>query len=89
MLYSVITTPEVVKLPQLRSSMAVDRTKPLPTSLQSDFIPEDILFALTQPPPARDKLGPPTRYRNLNTSLVRWVTCTMGRVMCKSKKQYK
>ncbi|PVD21951.1 hypothetical protein C0Q70_17754 [Pomacea canaliculata] len=61
---------EVVKLPQLRSSMVVDRTKPLPTSLQSDFIPEDILFALTQPPPARDKLGPPTRYRNLNTSLV-------------------
>ncbi|XP_078605454.1 axonemal dynein light chain domain-containing protein 1-like isoform X2 [Branchiostoma floridae x Branchiostoma japonicum] len=51
-------------LPDLRTSdMAVDRTKPLPTSLQSDFIPEDLLFALTQPPPlkAKDNLLPPSR----------------------------
>ncbi|XP_076455039.1 axonemal dynein light chain domain-containing protein 1-like isoform X2 [Babylonia areolata] len=58
-----------VKLPQLRSSaMEVDRSKPLPTSLQSDFIPDDVLFALTQPPMARDKLGPPSRVRNLGTT---------------------
>ncbi|KAL8625878.1 hypothetical protein ACOMHN_012470 [Nucella lapillus] len=58
-----------VKLPQLRSSMEVDRTKPLPTSLQSDFLPDDVLFALTQPPMARDKLGPPSRIRNLTTTV--------------------
>ncbi|KAK3088891.1 hypothetical protein FSP39_025040 [Pinctada imbricata] len=58
-------------LPEIRSSTnAIDKTKPLPTSLQSDFIPEDVLFALTQPPPAKDQLGPPTRSRNLNTSMV-------------------
>ena len=60
-------------LPEIKSSeMAVDKTKPLPTSLQSDFIPEDVLFALTQPPPLpRDKLGPPSRHRNLNVTTVR------------------
>ncbi|XP_061169866.1 axonemal dynein light chain domain-containing protein 1-like isoform X2 [Saccostrea echinata] len=58
-------------LPELRNSNnALDKTKPLPTSLQSDFIPEDVLFALTQPPPVRDQLGPPTRTRNLNVSNV-------------------
>ncbi|XP_071499179.1 axonemal dynein light chain domain-containing protein 1-like [Diadema antillarum] len=49
-------------LPELRSSDAyVDRSKPLPTSLQSDFIPEDILNALTNlPKPAnKDKLKTP------------------------------
>ncbi|CAG2256169.1 unnamed protein product [Mytilus edulis] len=35
----------------------------------SDFIPEDVLFALTQPPPVKDQLGPPSRTRNLNTSI--------------------
>ena len=55
-------------LPELRQNVAVDKNKPLPTSLQSDFIPEEILFALTQPPAAKDKLGPPTRSRNLNVS---------------------
>lgn len=46
-------------LPELRSSdYYIDRTKPLPTSLQSDFIPEDILSALTQlpKPVGKDKL---------------------------------
>ncbi|XP_056012057.1 axonemal dynein light chain domain-containing protein 1-like isoform X3 [Ostrea edulis] len=58
-------------LPELRNSNnALDKTKPLPTSLQSDFIPEDVLFALTQPPPVRDQLGPPTRARNLNVTTV-------------------
>lgn len=61
--------PGRVKLPQLRNSMMLDKTKPLPTSLQSDFIPDDVLFALTQPPIPRDKLGPPSRVRNLNTSM--------------------
>ena len=59
------------ELPVLRSSNDIDKTKPLPTSLQSDFIPEDILFALTQPPPGKGKLGPPSRVRNLNTTSVR------------------
>ncbi|XP_033732804.1 axonemal dynein light chain domain-containing protein 1-like isoform X2 [Pecten maximus] len=58
-------------LPELRNSEnKVDRTKPLPTSLQSDFLPEDVLFALTQPPPIRDQLGPPNRARNLNTTSI-------------------
>lgn len=58
-------------LPELRSSdKDIDKSKPLPTSLQSDFIPEDILFSLVQPPVSYDKLGPPSRYRNLHTSVV-------------------
>ena len=58
-------------LPELRNSdNALDKRKPLPTSLQSDFIPEDVLFALTQPPAVRDQLGPPTRNRNLNVTTV-------------------
>ncbi|XP_002738798.1 axonemal dynein light chain domain-containing protein 1-like [Saccoglossus kowalevskii] len=50
-------------LPELKSSeMTVDRTKPLPTSLQSEFIPEDILNTLTQLPQSnQDQLGPPLR----------------------------
>ncbi|XP_078323462.1 axonemal dynein light chain domain-containing protein 1-like isoform X4 [Crassostrea virginica] len=56
-------------LPEIRNSdNALDKRKPLPTSLQSDFIPEDVLFALTQPPAVRDQLGPPTRNRNLNVT---------------------
>lgn len=61
-------------LPDLKSSdNAVDRTRPLPTSLQSDFIPEDVLFALTQPPTGpKDRLGPPSSHkiRNLDVSTV-------------------
>lgn len=58
-------------MPDLKSSgHGIDRNKPLPTSLMSDFIPEDVLFALTQPPPVKDQLGPPSRTRNLNTSIV-------------------
>ncbi|KAL4218861.1 Axonemal dynein light chain domain-containing protein 1 [Mactra antiquata] len=57
------------KLPEIRTSdLAIDKTKPLPTSLQSDFLPDDVLFALTQPPAIRDTLGPPSKYRALNTS---------------------
>nr|KAG5700478.1 hypothetical protein BaRGS_013965 [Batillaria attramentaria] len=48
--------------------MVMDKSKPLPTSLQSDFLPDDVLFALTQPPIPKDKLGPPTRARNLDTT---------------------
>ncbi|XP_077986638.1 axonemal dynein light chain domain-containing protein 1-like isoform X2 [Glandiceps talaboti] len=48
-------------LPELRSSdRAIDKSKPLPTSLQSEFIPDDILKALTQlPQPGQDLLPPP------------------------------
>ncbi|XP_060065790.1 axonemal dynein light chain domain-containing protein 1-like [Ylistrum balloti] len=63
--------PKEGLLPELKNSEnQVDRTKPLPTSLQSDFLPEDVLFALTQPPPVRDQLGPPNRARNLSTTSV-------------------
>ena len=59
------------QLPVLKSSNnVIDKSQPLPTSLMSDFIPEDVLFALTQPPPVKDQLGPPSRTRNLNTSTV-------------------
>ncbi|XP_038045386.1 axonemal dynein light chain domain-containing protein 1-like isoform X3 [Patiria miniata] len=41
----------VAALPELRSSdKDIDKTKPLPTSLQSEFIPEEILNALTNIP---------------------------------------
>ncbi|XP_022084228.1 axonemal dynein light chain domain-containing protein 1-like isoform X2 [Acanthaster planci] len=41
----------IATLPDLRSSdKDIDKTKPLPTSLQSEFIPEDILNALTNIP---------------------------------------
>ena len=63
--------PITDRLPDLRSSdLAIDKTKPLPTSLQSDFLPEDVLFALTQPPQTKEPLGPASRFRNLNTSVV-------------------
>ena len=59
------------KLPELKTSdVAIDKTKPLPTSLQSDFLPEDVLFALTQPPQIKEPLGPASRFRNLNTTVV-------------------
>ena len=58
-------------LPDLKTSdNALDKSKPLPTSLQSDFLPEDVLLAITNPPPNYEKLGPPTRFRNLNTTAV-------------------
>ena len=61
----------LVTLPELRTSdQAVDRKRPLPTSLQSDFLPDDVLLAITQPPASKDKLGPPSRTRNLNTTTV-------------------
>ncbi|XP_071802778.1 axonemal dynein light chain domain-containing protein 1-like isoform X1 [Asterias amurensis] len=42
---------DVAPLPDLRSSdNAIDRSRPLPTSLQSEFIPEEILNALTNIP---------------------------------------
>ncbi|KAL3870210.1 hypothetical protein ACJMK2_038289, partial [Sinanodonta woodiana] len=65
----VSTDPDERRLPDIRTSdNAMDKSKPLPTSLQSDFIPEDVLFALTQPTEIRDKLGPPNRARNLAVS---------------------
>ncbi|XP_063422973.1 axonemal dynein light chain domain-containing protein 1-like isoform X3 [Mytilus trossulus] len=65
-----LVATEDKQLPDLKTSgHGIDRNKPLPTSLMSDFIPEDVLFALTQPPPVKDQLGPPSRTRNLNTSI--------------------
>ena len=32
---------------------------------QTDYIPDELLFALTQPPQVSDSLGPPGRQRNL------------------------
>ncbi|CAH1787293.1 unnamed protein product [Owenia fusiformis] len=58
-----VSLPTKGNLPPLRTSeTALEKTK------QSDFIPNDVLFALTQPPPPQDQLGPPSRFRNLNTS---------------------
>lgn len=58
-----------VTLPDLRTSdNMIDKSKPLPTSLQSDFLPDDLLLAITAPPPIYEKLGPPSRYRNLDVS---------------------
>lgn len=54
-------------LPNLRASHSeIDKTKPLPTSLQSEFIPEEILSALTQlpGPSVKEKLGTPSRVKN-------------------------
>lgn len=36
-----------------------------------DYLPEELLLVLTQPPPPSVDLGPPTRHRNLNVSNVR------------------
>jgi len=61
----------LVELPEIRrSDNSIDKDKPLPTSLQCDFIPDDVLLAITHPPPGYDKLGPLTRYRNINTTTV-------------------
>ncbi|ELU17826.1 hypothetical protein CAPTEDRAFT_221957 [Capitella teleta] len=58
-----------IMLPELKANQTmVDKTRPLPTSLQSDFLPEDVLLALTQPAPPSDKLGPSHRHRNLHVS---------------------
>ncbi|XP_070532396.1 axonemal dynein light chain domain-containing protein 1-like isoform X2 [Ptychodera flava] len=53
-------------LPELKSSdRAIDKRKPLPTSLQSEFIPEDILLALTQiPQPTSDQLAVPSKTKS-------------------------
>ena len=43
-------------LPDLKSSdKDIDKSQPLPTSLQSEFIPEDILNALTAMPTSVEK----------------------------------
>ncbi|XP_074655207.1 axonemal dynein light chain domain-containing protein 1-like [Tubulanus polymorphus] len=63
------TNSATVALPALKQQ-DLDTTKPLPTSLQSDFIPEDVLKALTQPTTRGEILGPPSRYRNLATTNV-------------------
>ncbi|XP_069497579.1 axonemal dynein light chain domain-containing protein 1 isoform X2 [Ambystoma mexicanum] len=56
-------------LPSLKEkSSALDRSHPLPTSLQSDFIPEEILSVLTSTVNAAtrpDILGPPKKNKSL------------------------
>ncbi|XP_069088202.1 axonemal dynein light chain domain-containing protein 1 isoform X2 [Pleurodeles waltl] len=55
-------------LPSLKKSSALDRSQPLPTSLQSDFIPEEILSVLTSTAnaaPHPEFLGPPKKNKSL------------------------
>ena len=62
----------LVLLPDIRTSdNYIDKNRPLPSSLQKDYIPDDILFALTQTPQGQELLGPSARLRNINTSTVR------------------
>ncbi|XP_071947240.1 axonemal dynein light chain domain-containing protein 1-like isoform X2 [Antedon mediterranea] len=57
-------------LPDLKSSDAyIDKSKPLPTSLQSEFIPEEILNALTKIPKPVPKEGLPTPHKTKNASI--------------------
>ena len=71
--YDIWSSNFAVILPEIRTSdNAIDKSRPLPTSLQKDFIPEDVLFALTQPPTPKESLGPSSRFKNLNTSTVRF-----------------
>ncbi|XP_028588208.2 axonemal dynein light chain domain-containing protein 1 isoform X1 [Podarcis muralis] len=57
------------ELPQLRDkSAALDSSKPLPTSLQRDFIPEEIFVALTSaanPVPCPSVLRPPKKTKSI------------------------
>nr|XP_028588215.1 axonemal dynein light chain domain-containing protein 1 isoform X6 [Podarcis muralis] len=57
------------ELPQLRyKSAALDSSKPLPTSLQRDFIPEEIFVALTSaanPVPCPSVLRPPKKTKSI------------------------
>ncbi|CAI5776438.1 Axonemal dynein light chain domain containing 1 [Podarcis lilfordi] len=57
------------ELPQLRDkSAALDSSKPLPTSLQRDFIPEEIFVALTSaanPIPCPSVLRPPKKTKSI------------------------
>ncbi|XP_053100162.1 axonemal dynein light chain domain-containing protein 1 isoform X2 [Hemicordylus capensis] len=57
------------ELPELRNkSDMVDRSKPLPTSLQKDFIPEEVLVALTNaasPVPFPSHLRPPKKTKTV------------------------
>ncbi|XP_064415612.1 axonemal dynein light chain domain-containing protein 1 [Latimeria chalumnae] len=47
-LLQLLSSEDTRELPELKDkSLMVDRTKPFPTSLQSDFIPQEILLALT------------------------------------------
>ncbi|XP_033119171.1 axonemal dynein light chain domain-containing protein 1-like isoform X2 [Anneissia japonica] len=56
-------------LPDLKSSdNYIDKSKPLPTSLQSEFIPEEILNALTKIPKPVPKDGLPTALKTKNAS---------------------
>ena len=62
----------LVLLPDIRNSENfIDKSRPLPSTLQKDYIPDDILFALTQIPHGQELLGPAARLRNINTSAVR------------------
>uniref|UniRef100_A0A670HYU2 Axonemal dynein light chain domain containing 1 n=1 Tax=Podarcis muralis TaxID=64176 RepID=A0A670HYU2_PODMU len=58
-----------LELPQLRyKSAALDSSKPLPTSLQRDFIPEEIFVALTSaanPVPCPSVLRPPKKTKSI------------------------
>ena len=69
--------PEAVSatglLPHIRphaGHLVAEKWKPLPTSLQSDFLPDDVLFALTKLPLANESLGPSHRAQHIATETV-------------------
>ncbi|CAG5119634.1 unnamed protein product [Candidula unifasciata] len=54
-------------LPELRSStVSIEKPKQQSISAQNDFIPKDILFALTQPMCTKETFGPSFRRKELN-----------------------
>ncbi|XP_038614175.1 axonemal dynein light chain domain-containing protein 1 isoform X2 [Tachyglossus aculeatus] len=63
------STKEKTELPELREkSSALDRSKPLPTTLQHDFIPEEILISLTSTANAAtcpESLRPPKKVKSI------------------------
>ena len=60
--------PIPVALPELRrNTISLDRSQPLPTSLQSDFIPTELLLALTEVSPPQEQLGPASRQRRASS----------------------
>ncbi|KAI0239999.1 Axonemal dynein light chain domain-containing protein 1 [Lamellibrachia satsuma] len=61
-----------VSLPELRqSTLNLDRNQPLPTSLQSDFIPAELLLALTEISPPQEQLGPTSKQKRSPSTVMK------------------
>ena len=52
-------------LPELKTNASMEMRRAIIPAVQQDFIPDELLLALTEPPPVSDPLGPPGRHRNL------------------------